>query len=278
MIDATLCLEDGFRIIGHRIDYKRGIFPGGEVYINVDTPNARSVRINARIRNSNHLMELILATDALRRQGVQWIELFLPYLPYSRQDRVCEQGDSFSLKTICQILSCVVQYNQITTFDNHSNVAEVLLDNLVNIPNHQEVFNFMDEMVLSDVILIAPDQGASKKAQELFDADDNDRIKDVVFCIKKRTKGGNVEIGLPVKGLKKEVCLVVDDICDGGRTFTALAKKLQISKTHSNYLFVSHGIFSAGLANLYKYYKHIGTTNSYIDNYAMSVKKINLQH
>lgn len=278
MIDATLNLTDGFNTYGSNLGFKRSIFPGGESYIILDpTFGAQNVRINARVKNSNNLIEIMLAVDALRRDGVKNIDLFLPYLPYSRQDRVCKRGESFSLKVICQMLaSC--DFRRIVTFDNHSNVGEVLLDNMDNHNNIYEVMRFMDDMVLSDVILIAPDQGAAKKAQALFDEDENGRIKDIVFCNKKRTHGGNIEIVLPAKGLKKEVCLVVDDICDGGRTFLELGDKLKISKTHSNYLFVSHGIFSAGLQNLQNYYKGVGCTNSYSDSYSCYIKTIKLVH
>jgi ribose-phosphate pyrophosphokinase len=277
MVDATLNLANGFRTTGYSIDFTRDQFPAGERYIKLEHINgAKSVRINARVRGSNDLIELMLAVDALRREAVQNIDLFLPYMPYSRQDRVCERGESFSLKLVLWMLdSC--QFRRITTYDNHSNVAEVLLDNIANLNNHAEVFWFMDEMVLSDVLLIAPDQGAAKKAQALFDADYNNRIKDVVFCVKVRTKGGNIEVGLPIKSLKNEVCLVVDDICDGGRTFVELGKKLKELKIHSNYLFVSHGIFSSGLGKLMEYYKGIGTTNSCATSYSI-IKTVNLHY
>ena len=51
--------------------------------------------------------------------------------------------------------------------------------------------------------------------------------------------------------------LVIDDICDGGRTFINLAEKLLIMGANDLYLYVTHGIFSKGLPSIHEYYKHI---------------------
>lgn len=257
---GTINLHKGFSQGGGvEINHTTSQFPGGEVYVNVEIPNwCSAVRINSRCNNSDDLMRIILTTDAVRRAGIQFISLFLPYLPYSRQDRICEKGDSFSLKVVCKLLK-ICDFTKIETYDNHSNVAEVLLNNLYNNNNHREVDEFMNHHVLNGVVLIAPDAGAVKKAQAY--CRDNDRIIKVVQCQKTRI-GGRVVIDRIKENIKGQTCLVVDDICDGGRTFNELAEKLWDAGSHNNYLFVSHGIFSAGFDELHKNYVQIGTTNS----------------
>ncbi len=257
---GTLNLHAGFASnAANVINYKTSMFPGGEVYVKVDIPDwCSSVRINSRCNNSDDLMRIILAADAIRRAGIEQIGLFIPYLPYSRQDRVCEKGESFSLKAVCALLlNCC--FNSIHTYDNHSNVAEVLLDNLHNHNNHNEVDAFMKRHALNDVILIAPDAGASKKAQALCKGDD--RIVKVVQCTKSRV-GGKIIIDTIKENIRGKVVLVVDDICDGGRTFVELADRLEEAQVHKSYLFVSHGIFSSGFDELKRHYSGIGTTNS----------------
>ena len=87
-MEYTLNLDDGFGQCGDSLEYETSIFPGGEIYIKVQVPSGtKSVRINSRCNNSSDLMRIIMAVDALRRRGVDKIELFLPYFPYSRQDR-----------------------------------------------------------------------------------------------------------------------------------------------------------------------------------------------
>lgn len=256
---AVLNLCRGFSQEGNEISNTTSIFPGGEVYANVKVPDwVTSVRINTRFEGSDDIMRVALMVDSLRRQGVAYIDLFIPYLPYSRQDRVCEKGDSFSLKVMCQLLSSCA-FNRIFTYDAHSNVAEVLLDNLWNYNNHREVSEFMNLHVLNNVVLIVPDLGAAKKARVLFE--DNDRITSIVQCNKTRVNNCITIDKIKDKIYGKTV-LVVDDICDGGGTFIELGKKLEQAKVHNAFLFVSHGIFSAGFDMLKDYYHAIGTTNS----------------
>ncbi len=261
---GTLSLHKGFAsIAANEINYKTSLFPGGEVYVKVDIPAwCSSVRINSRCNNSDDLMRIIMTADAVKRAGIEHIGLFLPYLPYSRQDRVCEKGESFSLKVAClMLLSC--GFNSIHTYDNHSNVAEVLLDNLHNHDNTFEVQEFMDHHNLRNVTLVIPDFGASKKAKVLYYEIDN--ITSAIQCNKVRVAGHLTvdKIGEDIKG---KVVVVIDDICDGGRTFVELGKRLKAAQIKEAYLFVSHGIFSAGFDELKKYYVGIGTTNSIREN------------
>ena len=60
--------------------------------------------------------------------------------------------------------------------------------------------------------------------------------------------------------------VIIDDICDGGRTFNELAKSIKLQRADAKiYLVVTHGIFSAGFKELTKYFEHIYTTNSHRD-------------
>jgi len=89
----------------------------------------------------------------------------------------------------------------------------------------------------------------------------------VIYANKSRGLGGVVHVeSLEGYNLNDRVCIVVDDICDGGRTFNSLGLRLQQSGCREAYLFVSHGIFSQGTTKLLEYYKTIGTTNSFNHN------------
>lgn len=76
-----------------------GNFPGGEVRMKLNLENLRyplgvsqGLTINAKIVNSDGVMTLLMLTDALRRLGTKQLHLFLPYLPYARQDRMMTDG------------------------------------------------------------------------------------------------------------------------------------------------------------------------------------------
>lgn len=260
-INATLNLSEGFGQCGESIEFKTSKFPAGEMYIKVEVPVVtRSVRINSRCDGGDDIMKILMAVDALSRQGVKDIELFLPYLPYSRQDRVCEKGESFSLKIFLGIL-LNSGVRRVITYDNHSGVPLTLLDHMLkNYDNHREVLDFVDFILPNGkkLALISPDAGAAKKADKLFKTGMFDTI---VYCNKRRV-GKEVRYDDIQNNLMGMTAIVVDDICDGGRTFIELGKKLRERHVDEMHLFVSHGIFSAGVGKLKEMYKYIGTTNS----------------
>jgi len=87
-------------------------------------------------------------------------------------------------------------------------------------------------------------------------------LKQLPVCLHKRdVRTGNI-LGVVVDQNVTDLnLLVVDDICDGGRTFTELSKTLSMPKKLE--LFVTHGIFSKGVKELTEAYDHIYTTNSF---------------
>ncbi len=279
-MQATLNLSNGFGQFGNSLDFTKRRFPTGEVYFNCVVPwDISTVRVNARLQSSEDIMTLLLACDTLRRQGIHTIELFVPYLPYSRQDRVCKKGDSFSLSVLCAMLRALQV--GLVTYDIHSNVAEVLLDGtavrLRN--NHTEVVTYVCDLELDpmkELVLVAPDAGARKKADELFRCG---LFNGIVYANKTRQSEHVITCDQIKHDLTDTVCIVVDDICDGGGTVNALGHRLKQAGCEEAHLFVSHGIFSKGTEDLLKFYKTIGTTNSYMPYLAgHGVRTINLDY
>ena len=271
-MEATLNLHDGFGQCGEKIPFEINLFPAGECYINISVPfGIHSARINTRCRNSDDIMNLAFAVDSLHRQRVKEIELFIPYFPYSRQDRACHSGDSFSLKVICSLMESL-NFRQILTYDIHSNVPGVLLDGkgFKSYDNHREVFDFIDYLGIkkTGLALICPDSGARKKTEAL--CGQRDIFDTVIYFNKARDK--RFTSGVAVEAIENRIAgmtaIVVDDICDGGATFIELGKRLQEAKVKESYLFVSHGIFSEGFNDLKKFYKKVGTSNSMYRSYS----------
>jgi ribose-phosphate pyrophosphokinase len=272
---AMIDLSKGFKgNLGLKIN--TGIFPAGEVYtdvslVNMEIANASGgCRINTRINSSDDLMTLLMTANALKERGVKKVMAFIPYFPYSRQDRACGKGESFSLRVICDIFTAS-DIDEITTYDIHSNVADILLslrsmNNCKFYNNFPEVGSFVENAGIRKerLALICPDNGASKKIEELNKA--LPLFEKVVYCHKMRENGRVVYRDI-LDDLKGLIPVVVDDICDDNTAFLALSEKLQQAKSEQPYLFVSHGIFSNGLDELKKAYKSIGTTNSIQEQY-----------
>jgi ribose-phosphate pyrophosphokinase len=278
MIETTLDLtgQGVFERCGSLLKYKKSTFPAGEQYIKIcNDSKAESVRVNARCQSSDELMTIILAIDALKLEGFTRIELFIPYLPYARQDRMCNKGESFSLRTICKIIN-MLDISKVMTYDVHSNVTNILLERHTDYDNRAEVRQFVQDCVLEgreSIALIVPDNGAWRKSEFLFNAFPSIFDK-IVVCRKRRTPDG-VEIAPIESNILGMKAVVVDDICDGGATFLTLGERLREAGVHDSYLFVSHGIFSAGIGRLLDYYKNIGTTDSfYNDRAGLNVYKL----
>lgn len=69
-------------------------FNGGEQHIKIKPFSCEKVIITNRIMNSDDIIKILIAKDALKRYGIKSIELIIPYLPYARQDRQCVIGES----------------------------------------------------------------------------------------------------------------------------------------------------------------------------------------
>ena len=247
--------------------YKLVKFSGGELQPRF-TPqpdgHGSAIQIRADLFSSDDIMELILVVDAIRRATYAEIPIILicPYLPYARQDRVCAQGESLALKVMCEIINSL-KFDTVEVWDVHSDVALALLDRVVLV--HQKDLVPMRSVVRdwSDTILVAPDAGAIKKTLEI--------AKEYNMPMVRADKIRSVENGL-ITGtvvytdhvLDKNF-LMVDDICDGGRTFIELAKVLRGYTNGKVWLYVTHGIFSKDLGELLHYIDHIYVANPFTE-------------
>lgn len=222
-------------------------FSAGEVNVKVTDFLPRDVEIIMDFKGSDDIIELLMVTDAMRRQNPQ-VDLYLtmPYMPFARQDRVMVPGEALSLKVFADLINSQ-GYAKVTIWDAHSDVAPALLNNCVNIPLYNLV-NAGDYFDLTTTVIVSPDAGAEKK---IFNFANKFGFNKVVTASKVRdvSTGQITEttIGKFPMFLTPSKILIVDDICDGGRTFIELAKALRKVSGGSINLLVTHGIFSKGI-------------------------------
>lgn len=246
---------------GDAIHFETFVFSGGEPHIKID-PNfdtSEPVMITHRINSFQDMGILLLAVDALKRMFVRTIDLYIPYFPAARQDRVMILGEPLSVKVNAQLINGL-DLNKVFVFDPHSEVTQALLNQVEVINNH----NFVKKVIQhidQDVVLIAPDGGALKKIYKLVEALGG---IPVIECSKVRdvATGKLKSFSVYADSLAGKTCLLVDDICDGGGTFIGLAAALKEKQAGDLYIAVSHGIFSKGFDTLKENFKCIYTTNS----------------
>jgi ribose-phosphate pyrophosphokinase len=259
------------------IKYKISRFPDGQQSITLDMvdadlPNKITVSITSRFNSFKDLEIIIAANQALREFSyVENVKLNVPYFLGARSDRKFEAGTSNYLKTvICPIINAQ-NFSRVTVLDPHSDVLEACLNNYHKHNNHRLVYDALTKIDNKDgaqsrICLVSPDAGAYKK---IFDVAKQFEIDNIVTASKVRDiKTGKI-LRTEIPTLDQHADLkyvIIDDICDGGRTFIELAKAIKGSRPSAKvYLVVTHGIFSAGFKELSQYFEGIYTTNSYRD-------------
>ncbi|MBB5634296.1 ribose-phosphate pyrophosphokinase [Pedobacter cryoconitis] len=271
----VLNLSTGFKPFNsslEEIESKSFLFSGGEVHIKLQD-SAEEVLVSARLNDSNEVMKLLLAVDALRRNGSKNISVFIPYLPYARQDRVMVAGEPLSIKVMCNLInSC--GFDKVYIFDVHSEVSLALLDNCELISNSSLAKQVLRER--TDYLLVSPDAGALKKIYKLAEA--LMYTSDIVLCNKVRdvSNGKIKQITVDQDDLGGKDCFIIDDICDGGATFIGVAKELKKRNAGKVSLIVSHGIMSHGETELAEWIDHIYTTDSIKDSESALISRIAL--
>lgn len=251
------------------IDVSR--FPAGETHLRIrdDAPRPDKpphVLITCDFQGNDDLVNLLLLTDAARRlyaQGTRQpgISLRMNYLPYARQDRVNCPGEPLSIKVIANILNAQ-RYQAIYCMDVHSDVSLALLNNV----QHWQSAELAHQLCAAQVplVVVAPDAGAARRARAFAEVAGASKV---VTAEKIRNPDGGAITGTAVhcsfQGFSD--FLIVDDICDGGATFVALATELR-KLTHGRvFLYVTHGIFSKGLDRFVGLIDGIYTANNMAD-------------
>lgn len=233
------------RIENMGAEYKQFQFGAGENHFQILSPASRHAEIMFCYSGDHSIIQLLLLTDALKRHGAEVIDLYVPYFPGARQDRVCNQGEALSVKVYADIIN-QQNFNRVFIFDPHSDVTAAVLNKSQIVKNHQLIKQVIAE-IAEEVVLISPDAGSNKKIFELsvqlggLEVIRADKVRDV-------SNGRIIDTEVYCDHLGGKTCVIIDDICAGGRTFMELAKKLKAKNAGRIILIVSHyeGVASEG--------------------------------
>jgi ribose-phosphate pyrophosphokinase len=207
-----------------------------------------SIVVHAKLKNTVTLIALLLTVDACRRRfpDVENISLVAHYMPYARQDRVCNRGESLSSKVMADLINGC-GFDSVTIADPHSDVIVALIDNCKVISAESIIAS---NEVLSNRImggfytLVAPDAGSRKKIEKIATRFGLDGF--VQGSKHRNLKTGELSEITFSGDVQDKHCLIIDDICDGGGTFVGLAEEMKKAGAISVDLYVTHGFFSRG--------------------------------
>ena len=230
----------------------------------------KEITIVSRLNSFLDLEIILCATQALKETGAGKINLYIPYCIGGRSDRKFNEGGFNYIKTVIAPIINSQGYAWVKVLDPHSDVLEACINNFYKIDNFRLVDEALSYLIADDgedqIVLVSPDAGAYKK---VFDVAKEFKIEKIITASKVRDlKTGQIlRTEIPTLDQHNDLkYVIVDDICDGGRTFIELAKVIKDSRpTAEVYLIVTHGIFSSGFAELGKYFNGIYCTNSVKD-------------
>lgn len=238
----------------------------GQPHVRFDTSPNETKIIYGRITNSDDLLKLQLIVDILKRQELE-VQLRLSYLMGGRMDRPISTNEPATLNVICKTINSL-GFTRISLFDCHSIASQALLNAWNILPESQVQYALKQ---YDNPVVIIPDAGAEHRVNALVSHN-----YEKVQCLKTRSSSDQTLSETKIvmsDSLEGRECVIIDDICDGGRTFINIARVLKnnflAKKVH---LYVTHGIFSYGY-NL-DFIDDIYTTNSYRDmcDYPANIK------
>lgn len=240
-------------------------FPAGESCVRVEDSEILHKDnvagcITMKWEGNEDLLNLCFLVDAVRRKYRNIdLSLNIPYFPYARQDRVCNVGESLSIKVVADIINSL-KFSRVYSQDPHSEVVAAVVDNLIVMDNVCKVKIVVDHLS-SDVVLVSPDAGANKKVFGYAKALGG---LSVIRADKTRnTKTGSITGTVVLsEHLGSTPILVIDDILDGGFTFIALAEELRKITYGPISLLITHGIFTKGVDIVADKYDNVFVVNN----------------
>ena len=202
----------------------------------------KSYNIEWNFESESEVIQLVQLVDLIRHGHIpRPVNLYMPYLPYGRQDKGIDNNATFALKSFCRVLS-MLRFDDITTLDAHSTKADEYLWNYKNIHPSKQI---SQALRMTNATAIAfPDKGASDR---YFGRDETIGHHLIIgHKVRDQLTGYITEYNIEGDPNGKDV-LIIDDICDGGMTFRLLTKDLLKAGASSVSLYVTHGIFSKGV-------------------------------
>ena len=237
------------------LSFKTFTFPDGQPHFQLETYELdfTAATIEMAVKSPADLFTLQLAASTLRQHGYRELNLDVRYLLGARMDRAIASDQPHTLQVVAQTINAM-GFNKVRILDVHSEVATRLIRN----SNNQLPYKIVEQVIqtVNPDHVVVPDKGARERVEKLVGM-----LRPLVWCSKVRDmQTGNLtgfkvdsyvdpvlaSIGSSGTEIMQSV-LIVDDICDGGGTFTGLAKVLREAGAKKVYLYVTHGIFSKGL-------------------------------
>ncbi|MFI3328942.1 MAG: ribose-phosphate pyrophosphokinase [bacterium] len=189
---------------------------------------------------NEHLMEMLILCDALKRASALTINLIIPYYGYSRQDRKSRSREPISAKLVADLIQASGA-TRVIAMDLHAAQIQgffnIPIDNFLGLPI---LVNYLLDLKLENVCVVSPDHGGAVRAREFA------KVLDASIAIvdKRRPEANKAEVMNIIGDVKGKTCILVDDMVDTAGTLTAGADALLKMGATAVYAACTHGLLS----------------------------------
>ena len=191
--------------------------------------------------SSDNIMETLLVIDAAKRAGCKSFTLVAPFQSYSRQDKTDHLRSSIGSKVLADILT-TAGMTRVMTIDLHASAIQGFYNVPVIHLNGNKIFiDYIKEHQIEDLTIVAPDQGAVKRASDFCKA-----FPESTFAMinKKRIKPNEIHSMELVGDVTGRNVIIVDDMADTLGTMCKAAELLMNKGAKSVRCIATHGVLS----------------------------------
>ena len=192
---------------------------------------------------NDHLMELLIIIDAMRRSSARRITAVIPYFGYARQDRRASGRTPISAKLVSNLITHAGA-DRVLTLDLHAGQIQgffdIPTDNLFSAP--LMAADIKKRLNNGNLMVVSPDVGGVVRARALAKRID----APLAIVDKRRERPGESEVMNIIGDVTGRSCILVDDIVDSGGTLCNAAEALLEKGAKEVFAYITHGVLSGG--------------------------------
>jgi ribose-phosphate pyrophosphokinase len=192
---------------------------------------------------NDHLMELLVTCDALKRGSARRITAVIPYYGYARQDRKSGPRTPISAKLVANLIT-IAGADRVLTLDLHAGQIQgffdIPTDNLFSAPVFTK--DIQQNYPGDKLVIVSPDVGGVLRARAVAKRVD----AELAIIDKRRERAGHSEVMNIIGDVEGRRCILVDDIVDSAGTLCNAAVALTEAGAASVCAYVTHGVLSGG--------------------------------
>ncbi len=218
-------------------------FPDGEINVKIeDSMRGHDVFVIQPTSPpvNEHLMELFIILDALRRASAGRVTAVVPYYGYARKERKTQPREPISAKLVANFIT-LAGADRLLLFDLHAEAIEGFFEVPTDHLSPHRIFaEYLKALNLKHLTIVAPDAGGGRRAEAVA----NDLGAPIAFGYKRRPDDESVEVIAISGDVKGRDCVVVEDIITTGGTVAKLAMALRAQGANRVLIAATHPVLT----------------------------------